>query len=60
MKSFLIIGISELMGNSFFSENLFLKNLYKFHHIVDKKGNIKSSRDFKRMGLDQSEIKEIK
>ena len=50
----------RINGRQLFSENLFLKNLYKFHHIVDKKGNIKSSRDFQRMGLDQSEIKEIK
>ena len=49
----------RLHGRMFFDEPLFLKNIYKLHHIVDKEGNIKSINDFLRIGLKENEINKI-
>ena len=46
----------RLDGHMYFDESLFLKNIYKLHHIVDGEGEIKSTRDFLRMGLNEQEI----
>ena len=41
-------------GHTHFDEKIFLRNVYKLHHIVDIDGNIKSGQEFQRMGLDKT------
>ena len=43
-------------GKPYFHENLFLKNTFKLHHIIDEEGAIKSDTYFRCMGLDKDEI----
>ena len=50
----------RIEGQTYFSESLFLNNIFKIHHIVDKEGTNKSSHEFQKMGLDQCEIDIIK
>ena len=49
----------RLDGHMFFDEGLFLRNVYKLHHLVDDEGKIKSIRDFQRMGLSEVEIRKL-
>ena len=46
-------------GKSYFHQNIFLKNTYKLHHIVDEKGELKSNTYFRSMGLNVEEITTI-
>ena len=50
----------RINGQIYYNETLFLKNIYKIHHIVDSKGRIKSVHEFIRLGLDRSEIDIVK
>ena len=50
----------RIEGQTYFSESLFLNNIFKIHHIVNKEGKIKSSHEFQKMGLDQCKIDIIK
>ena len=50
----------RIQGQICFHEDLFLKNVFKIHHIVDKKGELKSITEFKKMGLNNIEINIIK
>ena len=50
----------RIQGKIYFHEDLFLKNVFKIHHIVDKKAELKSITEFKKMGLNNIEINIIK
>ena len=49
----------RLDGQTHFDEKLFLKNVYKLHHIVDREGKLKSSQNLQRMGLDRLEMNKV-
>ena len=47
-------------GKPFFHETLFLKNIFKLHHITDGQGALKSDYFFRCMGLNEEEVSVIK
>ena len=60
MRLFSIIGVLQRKENPFFHETLFLKNIFKLHHITDEQGALKSDYFFRCMGLDEEEVSVIK
>lgn len=46
----------QIEGHTVFDENLFLKNIYRLHHICEDDGRLKSVEYFKEIGLGREEI----
>lgn len=46
----------QLEGQTLFDEKLFLKNIYRLHHICDEQGDLKPEAYFTEIGLSREEI----
>ena len=50
----------QIGGHSIFYETLFLKNIYRLHHICDEDGTLKTEAYFKMGGLLGEELPKIR
>ena len=50
----------QIGGHSIFYETLFLKNIYRLHHICDEDGKLKTEAYFKMGGLLGEELPKIR
>ena len=46
----------QIEDHTVFNENMFLKNVYRLHHICDEDGSLKPEAYFKLMGLNEEDI----